>query len=50
MTPQGEVIFLDENKDAMTPSGEVISMDDFAPPTGFQPAWARNANQIIGMN
>jgi len=32
MTPEGQVIFLDENKEAMTPNGEVISFEDFAAP------------------
>ena len=34
ITPDGMVIFLDENKDAMTSSGEVISFEDFAAPIG----------------
>jgi len=39
MTPEGQVIFLDENKEAMTPNGEVISVQDFVvtpPPTGIE--------------
>ena len=35
MTPEGLVIFLDENKDAMLPSGSVISEQNIAAaPTG----------------
>ena len=49
MTPDGSVIFLDENKDAMLPSGEMISIEDFAAaPSGFQPAWALQQSGIIG--
>lgn len=48
MMPDGTVIFLDENKDTMTPSGVVISEQDISAGGGFQTAWARNSNQIIG--
>ena len=50
--PDGTVVFLDANKDAMLPSGVVVSMEDLggAPPAGFKPAWAMASSRanLIG--
>ena len=46
MLPDGTVVFLDTNKDAMTPFGVVVSEQNIA---GFKPYWANNATVVQNM-